>query len=890
MVGNRVVLQLVGALSDERVNIERLKLDGRALTFSMSGSATRPGAAVSGSRRNRAGALDAYIDKLQARWDFNISDLAILAPELSGELKASGRVSGPPSLLAADAELLSTLSIRGSPPGTVSAELHARGLPEDPSGSVQAHGIIDGAPLKVDAALERGTHRALHALVRQADWKSAHLEGEMDIAPAVADSRGEMRLRLGRLGDLDRLLGMQLQGSLEGSAKFAPAAGRTRAEIQLDGHDLVAGEFSGAFRLTGNGPMNALALDLGVQAPNLDGAAASVSSSAVLNLEAQELRLASAVASYRGEELKLQSPSRISFANGLSVDQLTLGARGAVLQIQGEVLPALDIRASLHRLKPRLVNVFVPKLLSQGTIEAQLRLQGSLGAPAGNLSIDATGLRLASDETAGLPPLDLHAKAELDGTVAAIDARFGGQSGSILTVSGEAPLHADGMLDLKILGKVEFALVNQWLEARGVHAEGQIKVDAAVTGSTAAPQIRGAITLAQGSLRDYVHGVNLSNISADIAGSEGTLQIKELKANAASGTVAMTGTIGVLQPGIPLDLRITAAKAEPIASNIVTANLDADIRISGTARERIEVAGKVDVNRATVGIPDALPPDVAVLDVRRRGQRAPPPAAAGKLIIALDLGIKARQILVQGRGLDAELGGEVHISGTAAEPLVTGGFDLVPQRGSFTIASSRLTFTSGRLSFDGAGLKKTIDPTLDFTAQATVSDATVTLQVSGHADSPTFDFTSSPPMPQDEILGRLLFGVPASQLSALQVAQIGAALATLSGVGGSSSNPLVKLQRSLGLDRLSVGANTTTSPTGGTENSGAAIAAGRYLSKRVYVEAKETTTGTSQVQVDVDLTKHLKLQTRLGNGTAITGTTPDNDPGSSVGLSYQIEY
>ena len=113
----------------------------------------------------------------------------------------------------------------------------------------------------------------------------------------------------------------------------------------------------------------------------------------------------------------------------------------------------------------------------------------------------------------------------------------------------------------------------------------------------------------------------------------------------------------------------------------------------------------------------------------------------------------------------------------------------------------------------------------------------------------------------------------------------------MSGVGGSGTNPLVKLQKTLGLDRLSVGSNTSTTAGGGTENSGASIEAGRYISKRVYIEGKQTTTGTSQVQVDVDLTKHLKLQTRLGNGSATTqGTTPENDPGSSIGLSYQFEY
>jgi translocation and assembly module TamB len=59
----------------------------------------------------------------------------------------------------------------------------------------------------------------------------------------------------------------------------------------------------------------------------------------------------------------------------------------------------------------------------------------------------------------------------------------------------------------------------------------------------------------------------------------------------------------------------------------------------------------------------------------------------------------------------------------------------------------------------------------------------------------------------------------------------------------------------------------------------------------VFVGAKQSTTGFTQVEVDVDLTKRLKLQTRLGNGTATTqGTTPENDPGSTVGLMYQFEY
>jgi translocation and assembly module TamB len=169
-----------------------------------------------------------------------------------------------------------------------------------------------------------------------------------------------------------------------------------------------------------------------------------------------------------------------------------------------------------------------------------------------------------------------------------------------------------------------------------------------------------------------------------------------------------------------------------------------------------------------------------------------------------------------------------------------------------------------------------------------VGDSKPKLHITGLADSPQFELSSTPPLPQDEILARLLFGESAAQLTALQLAEIGAALTTLSGVGGSGPNPLAKVQKALGLDRLSVGGGTSTQ---GTQGSGASVEAGRYVSSRVFVGAKESTTGFSQVEVDVDLSKHLKLQSRLGNGTATTqGTTPENDPGSSVGLLYQFEY
>jgi len=878
-VGDRATLQVSGTLTDKALNLESLQLTGRAVSLAASGSASR-------AAPDAAAATPALV---HLKWDLTVSDLQTLLSTLAGSARVSGTLDGPITAMAAQAELTSSVAVRGSPSSSLSAQIKVRGLPSAPSGTLEVEGALDGAPLSVDVALERSAAGIVQLLVHRADWKSAHAEGDVTVAASGAQSHGQLRLQMRDLADLQHLLGLNVGGSLAGTVTLRPDHEHTHAHFDLDARDLAVGQLKGNAQAAGDGDTDALALKLDVQLPALRGAAASVSAAGSLNFAAHELRVASVAANYLGQDLRLLSPATVTFDSGVSIDQLKLGAGEAVLELGGRISPALDIHVALRQVTPSLINAFAPGLLQSGTIEGHAELKGSVASPTGPVRLTATGMQLADDAALGLPALDLEATAKLEGNTAEIDARMTAGTQSKLTVTGHTPLAADGELDLKIGGTLDVGMINPLLEARGQHAAGALAIDATVDGSVGAPEIGGTVTLTKGSLRDYVRGVSITDIAADVVGSHGTLQIKSFTGSAAPGTLSMTGSVGVLQAGIPVDLELKAVNAQPIVSKLVTSNLNADLHLTGTARTRLDIGGTMHLNRTLIGIPNSLPPDVAVLDVRRRGKAAPP-AAARQLVIGLDVAVQApQQILVQGRGIDIEVGGEMHVSGTTDTPLVSGGFDL--QRGNFSLASSRLNFTAGRVSFNGAGLKNKIDPTLDFTATSALADTTVTLTISGFADAPQFEFTSSPPLGQDEIMARLLFGTNAAQLSGLQAAQIAAALASLSGVGGDSGlNPLAKIQKTLGLDRLNIGSGTANTATG-TENSGASIEAGRYISKRVYVEAKQTTQGTSQLQADVDLTKHLKLQTRLGNGTvSVQGTTPESDPGSSIGLSYGFEY
>lgn len=877
LIGGTSRVQLAALLTPRTLVLERFALSTSNLSMTASGTA------------DRGATSDApFIRSVHARYTGGVADVSTLSASLAGTVSAKGNIDGPPTALAATARLTSSLSVRGAGRESLEASITARGLPALASAELEAHGRFDGAPLQVNAAVERRAGDAFQVTVHRADWKSARIEGDPMTAANATPGRGTLRLRIARLADLQSLTGTSLSGSLEADLDLQGRRGRTYARARLQAQDLIAAGVPGSVLLTVQGPTDALALHLSARTSDLRGKPASLESALRLDLDQRAVALEHAEMRYQGQTLRLLERARLSYADGIAVSKLQLGMQKATLTLEGRLSPVLDVRVSVHHVDAALVNAFLPDTLAEGTLDADAHLQGQTSAPSGTITASAAGLKFANASARDLHALDVHASGRLAAGTLRLDGQLTAGSSSQVALAGTAPLGPGGSpMDLKLTGKLDAALANPLLEASGRRAGGTLAINVGVKGNASSPDVSGTVDVTHGELRDYVQGVHLSEISAHLVGEHGALRIASCTARAAPGELTVTGTIGVLQPKLPVDIELIAKNAQPITSNLLTARLDADVRVTGTLGERLEVAGSIDLQRTVIGVPNSLPPDVAVLDVRRPGQ-APPAPAEHKLVIGLDLKMHApREVLVQGRGLNAELGGDLHLSGTTEAPRVSGGFEMV--RGTFALASSTLTFTRGEVTFNGAGLKGRIDPTLDFTAQSTVADATATLHITGLADAPQFELSSSPPLPQDEILARLLFGESAAQLTALQLAEIGAALASLGGVGGGGANPLVKVQKALGLDRLSVG--SASGSNGTTQNSGTSVEAGRYVSSRVFVGAKQSTTGFSQVEVDVDLSKHLKLQTRLGNGSATTqGTTPENDPGSSVGLTYQFEY
>ena len=311
--------------------------------------------------------------------------------------------------------------------------------------------------------------------------------------------------------------------------------------------------------------------------------------------------------------------------------------------------------------------------------------------------------------------------------------------------------------------------------------------------------------------------------------------------------------------------------------------------LTGEVLGASQISGNLLVRRAEIRIPDKLPPSIQSLPgVRERGQRPPgtpalaPPAKqaapeASLPPIALDVAIDApRAIFLRGRGLDAELGGAVKLRGSLNAPILEGGFTL--RRGTLALLDRRLDLNRANISFDAGGLM----PNLDVAASTRATEVDITVALEGPARDPKISFTSTPELPADEVLARLLFGRRGGELSPFQMLQLAEAL---SGATGRTlpgpSGVMERIRRLLALDRLSIGQEKEGEQRAG-EEPGATLEAGRYVADGVFLGLKQSTDGgPPRVGVQIDLMPRLKLEAESG-GNSLAG--------DRIGIGFEYEY
>ena len=90
-------------------------------------------------------------------------------------------------------------------------------------------------------------------------------------------------------------------------------------------------------RMTATGPLDALRITVAADAPAVAGGPAKLTTAGTLDAMGRTLALGRMEASWKQQTLKMLAPAKLDFADGVAVDRLRLGLRGAELTISGGV-------------------------------------------------------------------------------------------------------------------------------------------------------------------------------------------------------------------------------------------------------------------------------------------------------------------------------------------------------------------------------------------------------------------------------------------------------------------------------------------------------------------------------------------------------------------------
>lgn len=572
-------------------------------------------------------------------------------------------------------------------------------------------------------------------------------------------------------------------------------------------------------------------------------------------LENQAIRLAApAVIARDGDDWAL-SQAKIEFAGGSA----SLSGRWGANRV---------LNAQLNNIGLSILNLINPQLglsgRASGTIAYDQAAKGVL--PKGRISLTIRGLSrsglavtstpfdlgvtLLLEGRAGVARAIIRSKGEIVGRAQARIAPIPGDADDpLMERLYAAPLFAQ----IRYNGPLEALWRLTGVGALDISGPGAIAAD--FGGRVGEPSIRGVFQTSAARIESPVIGAVVSQINA-----QGRFDGSRLVVPTFTGATPNGGKVGgnatvslAAEQGFGLDVSLNAQNARLINRDDLRADVTGPVRLKSDGSGG-EITGKLKIDRARFRLgraSAAAVPRLEVREINRIGgaEEEEAPAKPWKLDIEAD---GRNQLMVTGLGLDSEWRADLKIGGTTEQFSILGTANLV--RGAYEFAGKRFDLTRGQVRFTGGYPP---DPTLDIAADANVQGLSATIKVGGTGLRPEITFTSVPALPEDEVLSRLLFGTSVANLSAPEALQLAAAVATLRGGGRSAGNPLNRLGRAIGVDRIRVLPGDTTTGQGTT------VAAGKYISKRVYVEVASDAQGYSATQIEVELTRWLSVLSKV---------------------------
>lgn len=597
----------------------------------------------------------------------------------------------------------------------------------------------------------------------------------------------------------------------------------------------------------------------------------------------QAIGLDSLGGAYGPNNIKLQNPVDVVFAEeGVSLKDMVIHLNDGTLTANG-IFTAQSFKADMMADNiPTNFDVF--PFLFEGRMDGRVSLSGPYKQPEGKAQI--TLKRLA------IPGLEQTQDRYVEGQLSAVykdhilQAQTDLQGPAALKFKADArlPLMAvplslsfDKPVQASLASSVDLRALTILLGLDEQRIKGQTMLDVTLSGTLNNPVIKGQGQLREGAYDNIVLGTAFKDISADIAADANRLRLTKLEGKDRNGgRFSGHGHIefsNIREPRYEFSLKADHLQLVNLERMGLTAS--GQLNSAGEKKGERKVAdikGEITVNAAEYYIGEIVSTSAlsgfeivetngaAIEEIQAQKPEEGPD-------IALSVKIEAENnVFVRGPDLETEWEGRLSVSGSAADPSLRGRMNLI--RGSFQLLDTPVLLSKGAVSFVNPD---PANPAINVAGTIKGREMDAIVKIGGEAQKPEISLTSDPPLPEDEVLAKTLFGKSLSQLSPMQALRIAQLMAYLSGRKEAGFDPLNKIRRAMGVDTLSVGLD---------EEKGATLSVGKYINDRVYIGVDQgATPESSAVRAEIGVTEEIEMETVTGGGGE-----------SSVGVNWKRDY
>jgi hypothetical protein len=326
--------------------------------------------------------------------------------------------------------------------------------------------------------------------------------------------------------------------------------------------------------------------------------------------------------------------------------------------------------------------------------------------------------------------------------------------------------NSDGTLSGHISGELPAALLAVvWRDAQ---PSGRIELLGEISGTDSEPRFEGVARVFDGSLRIPGLSDPVTRVSGVLEFSPEAIRLDGVDFYMLGGSGVCDGRV-VLSPQLELDLEMKVSTLRwPLILGL-TPVLTGEVRLVGPL-ENLSLSGKAVLNRT------AFRRDIDLQKLIVEQLRAPERARAAEgapltLNIAVDV---PGTLEVETALARLAVKGDIRIVGTTARYGVLGRLEALPG-GEMELSGAQYQLDRASVTFTSADR---IEPHLDVQARTTVQSYDITVGLIGTPDRLTPTFTSSPALPEMDIISLLFVGRLAEEASQTQTGAVASSFLT----------------------------------------------------------------------------------------------------------------